>query len=187
MTVMPQNVERLFSDVRALYGFGVNQFLIGHATGVPWSEDRIQEYGSQMAQLRAWFLAEQRSDLRIEAFENEDSGRSYFGCRAGRNSITVSVDGQVSPCAKILGLGSKQILAKLGDVERGLTHLRTRLELNHTHKLRRQCEDEGVAREYRGGCFASNFSARRDLFKPALEDHKIDLLLRGICAGCGGH
>ena len=37
MTVSPQNVPNLYDDVLGLYKLGVNDFVIGHATGMEWS------------------------------------------------------------------------------------------------------------------------------------------------------
>src|SRR5689334_12653036 len=39
MTVMPANAPNLFEDVVGLHGLGINQFIIGYATGITWSTD----------------------------------------------------------------------------------------------------------------------------------------------------
>ena len=38
---------------------------------------------------------------------------AFFGCQAGRNSITAAVNGEISPCSKVLALDNKKLVAKL--------------------------------------------------------------------------
>ncbi len=184
MTVMPDGVSTLFDDVQGLHDLGVNHFVIGHATGIVWSETDMENFAAAWERLYRWYGSASRLDLKIDAFEGEDHG-AYFGCQAGRNSISVAVDGQISPCSKILGIDNKRLLGKLGDVRYGLTHLKNRAELVSCAGLRSACEAEGIAEGYRGGCFAANYEDGGDLFKPSLQEHKISLLTRLACAGCG--
>lgn len=184
ITSMPQNADRLFEDVVGLYNMGVNQFVIGHATGVLWSEQEMQCYVDQLKRVYNWYKKSNRSDLRIAEFDEEPINESYFGCQAGRDSMTATVDGEISPCAKILAMENKKLLAKLGDVQYGLTHLQNRSELNTCNKLRTACEERAMDHEFQGGCFASNYEGTGDLFRPNILDHQFSLMQKSVCTGC---
>jgi len=184
MTVMPENVSSLFDDVLGLFDLGINQFLIGHATGVAWPDETMITYGEQLAKLYHWYQENPRDDLRIDEFDRVGEG-SYFGCPAGRNSIAVSVYGEISPCSKIMGFGSKRLVGKLGDVWHGMTFIKNRYELVSSGRVKAACEEQGIAQDYQGGCFAVNYGESGDLFRPSLQEHAISLLRRSACVGCG--
>ena len=186
MTVMPANAHRLYDDVLGLAALGANQFVIGHASGVEWPPEALAAYEEQFTRVAAWY-AKAPPD-RIKIAELDDLGgpmAPFFGCQAGRTSITVTVDGRVSPCAKILALDKDELLAELGDVEYGLTHLRNRQELVGARKVRAAAQELGIADEYQGGCFACNFETAGDLFQPSMDEHRFTVLeRRAACAGC---
>ncbi|MBW4698102.1 MAG: radical SAM protein [Aphanocapsa lilacina HA4352-LM1] len=185
MTVMPENASRLFEDVLGLYRLGINQFLIGHATGIHWPEEALQAFASQFGRLYRWYKEEKRTDLRISDFEEiEAESGSYFGCQAGRNSISVTVDGEISPCSKILAIDNKHLLAKLGDIVYGLSHIRNRFELVNCSQLKMACKEQGIEQDFRGGCFAVNHTDNGALFVPSLQEHKVSFLKRSACSGC---
>lgn len=184
MTVMPANVHRIFEDVVGLYEMGVNQFIIGYATGIDWPQDAGEQYFKEISRIYQWYKEKDRQDLRISEFDEIDHDARFFGCQAGKISITAAVDGEISPCSKILALNNKQLLGKLGDVHYGLTHFRNRSDLVHCGKLRAACEEQGIADKFQGGCFASNYESNKDMFKPNLQDHRFSLLQRMACAGC---
>jgi len=193
MTVMPQNVDDLFEDVVGLHKLGANQFIIGHASGVEWPPLRLLAYEKQMRALLSWYRDQQGNSVRIDELENidETGGEqdAYFGCQAGRTAIAVTIAGEISPCSKIMGLGTKQLVGKLGDIYYGLTHLRNRSELINCGRLISACQDKGIAEDYRGGCFAVNYGENGDMFKPSDVEHAFTLLKRSVCAGCSkcGH
>jgi uncharacterized protein len=186
MTVMPENVDNLYEDVIGLFEKGVNQFVIGYATGVKWSEAEMKLYGEQLSRLYKWYQEIPRNQLKIDEFEKLVSG-GFFGCHAGRNSISVAINGEISPCSKILALDNKNLLAKLGDVYTGLTHVRNRADLNSCSRLRSACANHGIANEFQGGCFATNYDENLDLFKPNLQDHAFTLIKKSACSGCSVH
>jgi uncharacterized protein len=186
MTIMPQNAGMLFEDAVGLYELGANQFLIGHATGVPWSDEEMSEYGAQLNKLFAWYKGGHRDDLIIREFDEEDSA-PYFGCQAGRSSIAITVDGEVSPCSKIMGFSSTRLVSKLGDVWNGLTHLRNRMNLVSCEPLESAAIERGIATEFRGGCFAVNYGENGDIYTPSLQEHAFSLVIRSACSGCPAH
>lgn len=196
MTVMPQNVDGLFEDVVGLHKLGANQFIIGHASGVEWAPLKLLAYEKQMRALLSWYREQQGNSVRIDEFENVDErgeqqehDGAYFGCQAGRTAIAVTIAGEISPCSKIMGLGTKQLVGKLGDIYHGLTHIKNRSELISCESLISSCEDKGIAGEFRGGCFAVNYAENGDMFKPSGVEHAFTLLKRSVCAGCSscGH
>lgn len=184
MTVMPENVASLFDDVLGLYQFGINHFIIGHATGIDWPQDAFAEYGRQLSRLHSWYSENHPSDLRIEGFD-DGASESYFGCQAGRNSIAITIAGEVSPCSKIMGFDSRRLISKLGDVTRGLIYIRNRQDLVTCSPLQAACEQHGLANEFRGGCFAVNYGENVDIFQPSKQEHAFSILRRSACAGCG--
>ena len=181
LTVMPETAASLFNNVVGLYELGVNQFLIGAASGVPWSAADAESYFKEWRKIRDWYLQEKRSDLRIGDFEKDHEGRGFFGCQAGRFSIAVGVNGQISGCAKILSLDNRNLVAGLGSVRYGLTHVANRARLIRCDSLRRRCEELDIARRYRGGCFASNYDSGGDIFEPDLQDHVFSTRMADLC------
>ena len=177
MTVMPANVARIYNDVSGLYKLGVNQFTIGHATSIPWSEDAIKQYAHQMDTLKSWYTIQDHNTLSIMEFEEALPEKSYFGCQAGRSSISVSVSGEISPCSKILAINSRQPISKLGDVDSGLYLLKNRVELVSCTTLKTNCQSAGINDQYQGGCFAVNHDETGDIFKPSIQEHHMSQAL----------
>ncbi len=187
LTVMPQNVPSLFDDVLGLYDLGANQFIIGYATGIKWSPEGMEYYAREIGRLFDWYKQKHSQDVRIAEFDEAVSERNFFGCQAGRSSISVAINGEISPCSKILALNNKEILSKLGDVQYGITHLHNRFDLVSCSKLRAGCDVEGIAEDYQGGCFVENYDDNRDLFHPSMQGYQLSKLTRAACAGCGAH
>lgn len=180
MTVSPDTVESLYDDVRGLHELGVNQFIIGYATGVTWSEAAVRAFADASARLHAWYTSPRRSDLRIAEFDElpAPGAPARFGCQAARDTIAVSVTGELSPCSKMLALDTARLVMKLGDVFTGITHLRNRERLLACTPLRAACAGRGIAHDYHGGCFASNLTDTGSLFEPSLQDYRIVRLQR---------
>jgi uncharacterized protein len=179
MTVMPAESQNLFDDILKLYDMGVNQFIIGPATGVSWSTQHINSYISQMEKLHEWYISHLGSDLRITEFDEVDN-EPFLGCHAGRTSIAVGIDGQISPCSKILAINNANIICKLGDVNFGLTNFRNRSRLIDCSELRSECERRGISKDYRGGCYATNYYETQSLFIPNMHDYVFDKARRSI-------
>ena len=182
MTVMPENVPNLFDDVLGLYEMGVNQFIIAYASGMKWSNEDMESYCKQLRKIFEWYKKERRQDLRIHHFEEEDAGSNFFGCQAGRDSISVCPSGEISPCSKVLALNNNRLLGKLGDVTHGLTHFCNRLELVGCSQLQEACETKGIVTDFKGGCFASNYAENKDLFQPSIQSHIFDKARRLSCS-----
>lgn len=172
MTIMPDEAQNLFSSVLELHGMGVNQFIIGPATGIDWSSQHTSSFLSEMKRIYEWYLDYSGSDLRIAEFEEIRDG-PFYGCHAGRTNIAVGIDGQVSPCSKILAIDSAHPISRLGDVHFGLINFKNRMELVRCSELRSECERQNLS-DYRGGCFATNYYETKSLFHPNINDYYFD-------------
>jgi uncharacterized protein len=171
MTVMPSEAHRLYDNVLGLYALGVNQFIIGHATGLIWSEAEMAAYEQGLRRLWRWYHADPRPKARIGEFDEPDERTGYYGCQAGRNSISVAANGDVLACSKLLSCYHQQP-AMLGTVWHGLTHARNRLELMTCDRVRAACEERGLGDTYRGGCYAANLEDCGDLYTPSLQEQR---------------
>lgn len=180
MTVSPAFACCLFEDVRALYDLGVNQFVIGHATGVDWSTDAQDTLCAQLGKLKDWYQAEERNDLRLADFDededDDDAPQAVYGCGAGRNTISVACNGEISGCSRIMTLEPGHVVGKLGDLTHGLYVLSERMEQISCVQLKRNCAEGGIAQEYQGGCFATNYEANTNLYQPNLFEHRLSVL-----------
>ena len=172
MTVMPSEIIYLEDNVRGLYDMGVNQFLIGYATGAVWEDRQIHAYKQQIGTLRKWQETENRQDLRISEFENEKSDKYYYGCSAGRNTVSVATNGVISGCSRILTLGEMPNTGILGNTLYGLYNISNRIKMVSCDILKENCVSAGLADCYQGGCFAVNFEENRDLYAPSIVNHK---------------
>ena len=188
ITVMPSEAARLFDNVQALLAEGINQFVIGAASGVAWSDAEQAAFLDQWQKIGRWMRDVRPEGVRITDFEEEDEiptgGR--FGCGAARNTIAVNVAGDVAGCSKIISLDGEKTIGKLGDVWHGLYHIRERADMAGCGRLRENCAAAGIAEAYHGGCFATNYEATGDLYQPNLEDFDMaqrqDEALRAVMA-----
>jgi uncharacterized protein len=181
MTIMPAAAANLFENVKGLHLLGVNQFLIGHATGVPWTKAQMETFRNQLKDVRDWYHAQPKHDLRISQFDEETDECATFGCTAARTTISVACNGEIAGCSRITSLDNKKIIGKLGDVKYGLYNLLRRMEMVGCESLRKNCREAGIDKEYHGGCFATNYEDNQNLYKPSLLQHAFSLLTREVC------
>lgn len=178
MTVMQENLTSLFEDVKGLYQMGINQFLITPASGRTWSLEDMKSFGKQWDKLYHWYKKKPRKDLRISEFDKNDENSSYFGCQAGRNSIALSVNGEISSCSKLLAKNNKQLISKLGDVNYGLTHIKNRLELVNCSRLKHACENKNISKDFQEGCFAANYEENNNIFQPSMQEYVFNKIIK---------
>jgi len=173
MTVQPDTVDRIHDNVIHLAELGFNQFLVGPATGVDWSDEEFDTYRDQMIKVTGWLKSE--LDLghhfRINSLEESvamlGGKRNFWGCRAGRHSITVTARGTIFPCSKMLGVDNLEGIYPLGTLSDGITEINNRLSLCGMIPVARQtCIDCQWADTCMGGCFATNYQATGSLFFP---------------------
>ncbi len=187
ITVVPENAGSLYDDVKGLYDLGINQFVIGHATGVLWSDEAFEAYSASIKKIHAWYVEGQRKDLKINYFDNQRKA-PFFGCRAGNNSIAISAKGDIFGCSKLMPLDADDSAARLGSVEYGLTHLHNRFEMVDCTVLKKECEKAALAQTYLGGCFATNHFSTGDMYKPDLQEQRfLELQMGFFCPGEKNH
>lgn len=183
MTIMPECAPDLDSNIRALHEeFSINQFIIGPATHVDWSDSQVAHYSSSLK--RAFdFFAEERVQnksrrLRIGLFEIGQLSQGYvagraeaWGCGAGSGRLAVAPDGSFHGCSKLAwGVtgGSKAAPLPLGSVDTGMSQPENRLKLlDHTVAPRLKCHACEIATHCSGGCHAANIADTGDMYIPA--------------------
>lgn len=178
ITTTKENIPNLLSDIIGLYELGVNQFILGPATNSEWNDSDVNSYLEQIDKIYRWYQRDDIKNIKISEFEEEQDSSNYFGCRAARDSIVVDVDGSISGCSKILSLEGDRVIGKLGDINYGLTHIKERLDYISCDKLKDNCKAVGIYDDYQGGCFASNYEANGDVFKPNLFEHKFSMKMQ---------
>ncbi len=177
MTISKENLHQLYNDVIGLYELGVNQFLFGPVTNREWDKSDIDVYFKQMAKIYTWYKHDDKK-IKISEFEDEQEKESYFGCQAGRDNISVDVDGTITGCSKILSLEETKVVGKLGDVEYGLTHIKDRMDYVSCDALKENCSKNAIVDNYYGGCFASNYDENKNVFEPNMYEHKFSIRMR---------
>ncbi|MBM3500387.1 MAG: SPASM domain-containing protein, partial [Armatimonadetes bacterium] len=186
VTLHPTTVHRLREEVELLYRQGINQFIIGPATGIEWTDDALGEYERQMLLVTDLYVEKQRQrePFRMTLYEKDLEGRDIrneWGCGAGRGRICISVTGVLYGCAKILGVDGLSDAHRLGDVWTGIVELSGRRELLNTHPSSRpMCEPCEFAGDCTGGCPAVNFEATGSLLSPAPLECRLAPIVRRI-------
>ncbi|MBC7261513.1 MAG: SPASM domain-containing protein [Chloroflexi bacterium] len=179
MTVHPDRAHALADDFDFLADQGINQFIIGPASGVEWTEEALATYRAQMIEVLRRYKArlDQGQQLRCDLFRDLDNlfdKKGIWGCQAGRHSLTIAANGDISPCPKMLGLNDLQGIYRLGDLEHGITDLDARMELvGMWGKRQTKCMTCDLADACTGGCFANNYEATGSIFIPCENDCKL--------------
>jgi len=174
VTPTPETIARLVADIRELKDIGINQFIIGPATGVEWSSADMDLYQAQMFELAEVYASwkQQSLPVRISFFDGDEEARitrSTWGCGAGRSRISVSVTGEIQACGKVQGLNNLEGTLPFGNVLSGFTipGLRNRLLFNdYTVRQRAQCFDCALIDHCAGGCPATNFQHTGSIYLP---------------------
>ncbi|RMF93996.1 MAG: SPASM domain-containing protein [Candidatus Schekmanbacteria bacterium] len=179
MTVHPDTAHKLLHNVRHLAEIGFNQFIIGAASGVDWKEDDWMTYETQMHEVAKLYREMRRNKkyFRMTLFEEEEdkffNKRYVWGCQAGRHSLTISTDGSIYPCSKMLGLNELEGICRLGHIDTGITDIIMRGKLLGMGRVdRTKCSKCELLDCCKGGCFATNYLETKDIFKPSTFDCK---------------
>jgi len=175
MTVMPDTVHKLNRNVSYQFDLGINQFLIGLANDIDWPEQALIEYEAQMRQIGRFYLKKkkEKAPIRITFFEKEkdelECSENVWGCGAGRNTISVTTNGDIYPCSKFVGYEKFDCPElKLGNIYEGITNMKARKMLAKMkpddYKVCTSCDEMNACR---GGCPADNYYKNKSLYKPA--------------------
>jgi uncharacterized protein len=180
VTVMPDTAARLAENVTSLHDeLGINQFIIGFATSVPWSDAQITDYASGLMETFEFYLEERLAKrsrrLRISILDVGPISEAYlarggcdFGCGAGSGRIAVAPDGTLHGCTKLAFAAGRKDDYTLGTVKTGLSRPENRRKLlDHSAEFRPKCRYCEIAAFCTGGCYAANLTDTGDLYTPA--------------------
>jgi uncharacterized protein len=181
VTVAPETAARLGRSIRHLHReLAINQFIIGFASGVRWSDGQIAAYSRGLMEAFEFYLeectAERHRRLRIDLLEagrlgtaDMDGQSSVWGCGAGSGRMAVDTDGSLHGCARLAFAAREQKkLLSIGDVDTGFSKPENRRKLlNHSVDARVRCRDCVMAGRCNGGCYAANLSDTGQLYTPA--------------------
>ncbi|MBN1126615.1 MAG: radical SAM protein [Sedimentisphaerales bacterium] len=178
MTVHPDCADRIHDNIVHLHQKGINQFLVGPATGIDWSSKQLTSYEEQMYQVIDLYaeMQKNKAPFRMSLFEDDllsEKGKykNVWGCGAGRGRICIATDGSLYGCAKILGAFNEHEKTKLGDIWSGYSLPLNRWDLlDNSVKRREQCRNCDIADECCGGCPATNYEENRTCLIPSKLD-----------------
>ncbi|MCD6282117.1 SPASM domain-containing protein [bacterium] len=176
VTPTPKNMHKLHKNIVHLHQLGINQVLIGPASGLPYSDGDVAELRRQLADIGTYYIAQKKKRIpfRFTHFEKDGDGapnkyRGFWGCGAGRGRISVSASGEIQPCAKVQGLNGLAGIPEfsLGNVLTGFTNLDARREfIAFRYDLRKACHNCDLKDDCAGGCPAVNYKATGSIFLP---------------------
>jgi uncharacterized protein len=176
VTPTPQTVGLLACNIQELCDMGINQFVVGMASGLPWSAEDAEIFLDQMMELYHLYLRRTAAGhyMRLTLFEKDDleGGEKdlthSWGCGAGRRRLCVNPRGELYGCARFAALDNGQGALKLGDVWRGPFRLSVRRDLCNDVVWRRPLCVECPARSRcGGGCPAVNYQDTGSIFDPS--------------------
>ncbi len=186
-TVIPSDADRVFHNVKTLAQMGFNKIIMGPASGIDWPENAFNTFKEQVKKTLEWLKKQKRhthlqtnfEDAVRESVHCDKDNR--WGCRAGRTGVVVNWDGMIFPCSKMLGVGGTEGLIPLGNVWEGLTETESRRRLcGFIPATRRKCYTCRFPASCTGGCFATNFEATGDPFKPDPLGCRTEALFRSL-------
>ncbi|OPX23780.1 MAG: hypothetical protein B1H03_00725 [Planctomycetales bacterium 4484_113] len=176
VTPTPENMHKLYDNVRHLHDLGITQFIIGPATGLHYSDDDVAEFKRQFLMVGDYYIEQvkRKAPFRMTDFEPELDGKfgrfhGLWGCGAGRGRLSVSATGEIQPCAKIQGLNDLAGIPEysLGNVLDGFTNLDARRRfIAFGYDERKPCHSCDLTDDCAGGCPAVNWEATGSIRLP---------------------
>ena len=170
MTVSAEALDNMRGDFQQLVDLGFNRLIISPAQGAkPWSKKQIEQYGLNLVAILDDYreLKQRGIPLFVEEFE-ADEKYTGWGCRAGKTSLAVAPNGDISPCSKMLGLENEAGRHVIGNVNTGIN---INLLEPFQHAINQQpsaCKH--CFKKCYGGCYAVNFEQTGDHFVSS-EEH----------------
>ena len=176
VTPTPETVRYLSQSADQLCEFGINQFIIGMASEVPWTRQDVDIFIEQMMQLYEIYLRRTAAGeyMRFTLFEKDGFGEAgrdltdVWGCGAGRGRYCVNARGELFGCARFAAIGNGQGAMCMGDIWRGAYRQSIRRDLCATSVWRRPaCVDCKYRNDCTGGCPAVNLVDTGSIFDPS--------------------
>jgi len=187
VTPTPENMHKLSENVKHLFSLGINQFIVGPATGLYYSDEVIEVYREEILKVGRFYMEmrKRKAPIRMTMFEDEGDGKSgskrgIWGCGAGRGRISVSASGEIQPCAKVQGLNNLEGIPAytLGNVLDGFVNLDARSEfVSFAYEKRTACHFCDLKDDCAGGCPAVNYDASGCIWLPDPCECKITRVL----------
>ena len=174
MTICPDTVSKLAKNVDYLYKNGINQFLLGPCYGPKWDEISLKIYEEELTKVSEYYdkRISKKDPFRITTFEKKENKNDclngIWGCRAGRNGVTITADGSIFPCSKFIGLESFSCNEYcLGNIYEGITNLSAREKLfNMQSEDFTECSECTEINSCVGGCPAENYNQNKSIYIP---------------------
>jgi len=190
VTPTPENMHKLVHNVKHLYSLGINQFIVGPATGLHYSNEDIEVVRESFMELGDYYIEQIRAKAPFRfTFLEKDMGdapgskRGIWGCGAGRGRMSVSASGEIQPCAKVQGLNDLAGIPQysLGNVPHGFDNLDVRREfIAFSHNKRTPCHNCDLKDDCAGGCPAVNFEATGCIHLPDPCECKIARVMQEV-------
>lgn len=174
MTILPETVHKLFHNVKYLYKLGINQFILGVAPDSEWDEKALDIYEKELLRIGKYYfeMKAKGENIRIEFFEKKESDISgkteMWGCRAGRQTISVNTKGDIYPCSKFLGYEEYECPEiRMGNIFEGITNINFRKKMTEmTSDSYLQCMSCTEIDSCLGGCPAVSYYENRNIYNP---------------------
>jgi len=174
-TVSPGNVGWLADDLARLFRLGFDAFILGPVTGVPWSEEAIAKYTSEIVSFaRARQTVNGRPVPELSPIDSEDNYTGLWGCGAGRGRVAIDPLGYIFACGRFAGLKRREALV-LGDVYHGMDPTgNIALFQDAGRGERPSCTSCAIKNRCLGGCPAVNWQENHSLLLPAEMECKMN-------------
>ncbi len=172
VTPTPETIPLLVSDLKELHSYGVNQFIVGPATGIKWTKHSIDMFSHQTIETSQWYASLKKTGDPIKlsfAEADKESSYTYYGCGAGRARAAIDIDGTIYGCAKLAsahksGSGVMSIGNVFDDVPISSPINRAAL-FNKSLWERKRCEKCNILSTCHGGCPAANYTSTGSMYK----------------------
>ena len=181
MTILPDTVHKLFHNVKFLYNLGINQFILGVASDSEWDEGALNIYERELLRIGQYYfeMKEKGEQIRMTFFEkseNEINGQeAMWGCRAGRQTISVNTKGDIYPCSKFLGYEEYECPEiRMGNIFEGITNIDFRKKMTEMKSdSYLQCMNCKEIDSCMGGCPAISYYKNRNIYNPCSSECEI--------------
>ena len=181
MTILPDTVHKLFHNVKFLYNQGINQFILGVASDSEWNQEALDIYERELLRIGQYYLEMKANGehIRMEFFEKSESDlqgkESMWGCRAGRQTISVNTKGDIYPCSKFLGYEEYDCPEiRMGNIFEGITNIDFRKKMTEmTTDSYVQCMGCTEIDACFGGCPAISYYENRNIYNPCSAECEI--------------
>jgi radical SAM protein with 4Fe4S-binding SPASM domain len=168
LTVLPSLVTGLCDDLVKLRQMGFDSFIVSPATGVRWTEDKLQQYTDEMVKFASQRPVNNgRPTPYISPIDDPVQGQNKWGCAAGRGRLSIDPQGKIFACGRMTCLDEKDGLA-FGDIFNGID-LNGNINAfqDTSYESRLECLSCDLREQCIGGCAAVNWDDNRSPVKPS--------------------